>query len=64
MTVNRHRINWRRLPGDKGRTCGAPGCGEVASTVGAQLLHADLFEPLTRLDTRTLIAHHLLTEDA
>lgn len=61
MTVNPHRINWRRLPGAKGRTCGA--CGEVAATVAAQLLHADLFEPMARLDARTLIAHHLLTED-
>lgn len=41
--MNAHRINWRSLPGEKGRTCLV--CGTHAATVRAQQIHADVYEP-------------------
>jgi hypothetical protein len=62
VSQNKHRTRWIGRADTQGRWCHAPDCHEFARTVAAQLLHADLFEP-TRMDTSTLIAHHLLTED-
>ena len=61
--MNAHRVSWIGRADVPDRWCHAPGCHEYAASVRAQQLHADLFEATSWLDARTLIAHHLLTED-
>lgn len=62
MSRNPHRVRWIGRTDAQGRWCHAPDCHEYARTVAAQQLHADLFEARP-FDARTLIAHHLLTEE-
>ena len=45
------QCSFRRLPGDTDTRCHAPGCGEVANTMRAQQVHADVYEPGVTLPT-------------
>ena len=56
MSRNPHRTRWIGRADVQGRWCHAPDCHEYARTVDAELVHADLFEPIARLDARGILA--------